>query len=169
MLYIYHSLNPEVNHLVSDHLTASIAKNHSVSTIVCVCQQQDVHTYVHITLYGSSQLTVDLLQKLQMALSLEGLLPLWGIQHSIIAMTFLPLGWETAPLPAKMMEHGRTRLCVCYQVSAWTDTPCYTILFQVTITDYYTHWYPYLHCRPHINAWNCRKNWPNRKEIMFSM
>ena len=45
MLYIYHSLNPEVNHLVSDHLTASIAKK-SFCQHNCLCMSATRCTYI---------------------------------------------------------------------------------------------------------------------------
>ena len=64
----------------------------------------------------STQLPVDLHHKLQMALQSVDLSILWGVQY-FISVTLGPLWWETTPLPAKMMEHGRTHQCAYHQVS----------------------------------------------------
>ena len=40
-----------------------------------------------------------------------------GVLHFILALDLAPIWWETTPLPAKMMEHGRTHQCAYHQVS----------------------------------------------------
>ena len=45
------------------------------------------------------------------------------VQLQFIPVTLGPLWWEMTPLPAKMMEHGRTQQCVCYRVGTSTMHP----------------------------------------------